>query len=476
MPPTHAPRPARHSGRQKLTLLILALLALVTVFVLPSLAPKVEIVDDPAEAASPPPGPAAVKPSTAAEQTRYRQDAQAVLAEIIAVRDRLTAQNVTAWGAAAFDQAVKQVEAGDEAYGYGGYEVALADYRTALELLATLETSGSERLAEALRDGAAAIEALNQPAAESASALASTIAADAAEVQALTQRVSVLAAISEEVEAGDAARARGELETARDAYQKALSLDPGHQRAAAALAAVRGEITDAQFRRHISRGLAALEQREFEAARAAFREAGAVRPGDPAVQQALQQVESQASMATVSTRLAEAGERETREDWQGAVERYRAILAEDASIVDARVRLVTAEVRAELDRRLEATIGDPLGLSSAQEFEAAKALLADARGVAQPGERLRRQIDTLDQLLAAANSPVEVVLESDNLTHVTVFRVADLGRFERTAIRLRPGRYVAAGTRSGFRDVRVEFTVTGQALDAPIVVRCEEPI
>ena len=123
-----------------------------------------------------------------------------------------------------------------------------------------------------------------------------------------------------------------------------------------------------------------------------------------------------------------------------------------------------------------AVIADPLGLASAQEFEAAKTLLADARGVAQPGEKLRRQVATLDQLLAAANSPVEVVLESDNLTHVTVFRVADLGRFERIAIRLRPGRYVAAGTRSGFRDVRVEFTVTGQALDAPIVVRCEEPI
>ena len=43
-------------------------------------------------------------------------------------------------------------------------------------------------------------------------------------------------------------------------------------------------------------------------------------------------------------------------------------------------------------------------------------------------------------------------------------------------MKLRPGKYVVAGTRSGYRDVRVEFTVTGEPLDKPIVVRCQEPI
>jgi hypothetical protein len=35
---------------------------------------------------------------------------------------------------------------------------------------------------------------------------------------------------------------------------------------------------------------------------------------------------------------------------------------------------------------------------------------------------------------------------------------------------------VAAGTRTGYRDVRVEFTITGEPLNQPIEVRCEEPI
>jgi hypothetical protein len=71
---------------------------------------------------------------------------------------------------------------------------------------------------------------------------------------------------------------------------------------------------------------------------------------------------------------------------------------------------------------------------------------------------------------------VDVVFRSDNETHVILFRVADLGRFEQKSVRLRPGKYVAAGTRSGYRDVRVEFTVTGEPMEGPVIVRCQEPV
>lgn len=470
-------RPARDSGKQKLALVVLAVVLLGTVFVLPSLVPEPQLTESQAEEEmARPSGAAAVKPSTAAEQTRYRQDAQSLLAEIIVRRDRLIAQNVAAWAGPGFEQAVKQVEAGDESYSYGKYKDSLSSYRKALELLTGLEESGREQLAAALHDGLAAVESLNQPVAQTASTLTGKIAPEDAEVQALVQRVAVLPEVAVQIGLGDEARERGELDPARSAYQRAVDLDPAHRRAADSLAAVRTGITEAEFRRHMSRGLAALESQDYEGARAAFRQAEAVRPGEAAVKQALQQLENQAGMKEVSSRLGEAAALESREAWQAAVDLYREILAEDASIVDARVRLVTAEVRAGLDSRLQAVIDDPLSISGPKEFDAAQTLLADARGIASPGAKLGRQIDTLASVLAAATSPVEVMFQSDNQTHVTLFRVADLGRFEHTAVTLRPGRYVAAGTRSGFRDVRVEFTVTGQPLAQPIVVRCEEAI
>jgi hypothetical protein len=102
--------------------------------------------------------------------------------------------------------------------------------------------------------------------------------------------------------------------------------------------------------------------------------------------------------------------------------------------------------------------------------------LQDAVGIPNPGPRLGGQIAELDSMLKIANSPVDVVFRSDNQTHVVLFRVAELGQFDQLSLKLRPGKYVVAGTRSGYRDVRVEFTVSGKPREQAIIVRCEEPI
>ena len=102
--------------------------------------------------------------------------------------------------------------------------------------------------------------------------------------------------------------------------------------------------------------------------------------------------------------------------------------------------------------------------------------MRDASGIATPGPLLSNQIKTLKQIIKASQTPVEVTLASDSNTNVTLFRVARLGSFERTSVSLKPGRYIAAGTRSGYRDVRIEFTLTDKGLDSPITISCNEAI
>ena len=82
----------------------------------------------------------------------------------------------------------------------------------------------------------------------------------------------------------------------------------------------------------------------------------------------------------------------------------------------------------------------------------------------------------LDRLLQVAAKPVPVQLESDNLTEVTVFKVGRLGAFSSRTLELRPGAYIAVGSRPGYRDVRRNFRVGPGAEEAPVVVRCEEAI
>ena len=66
-------------------------------------------------------------------------------------------------------------------------------------------------------------------------------------------------------------------------------------------------------------------------------------------------------------------------------------------------------------------------------------------------------------------------LRSDGATEVTVYKVARLGLFEERQLELRPGQYTAVGTRRGFRDVRVVFTVSPDNV-TPVFVACSETI
>ena len=468
--------PEERAGKQKLILLALLAVALATVFILPQVVTGPWIDDGADERPQADRSVTAVAPSTAAEKTRYRQQSQSVLAQIIDVRDRLLEQNVENWGQAEFEQAMKGVATGDEQYSYGDYADSLASYRQSLEQLNQLETQGRETLAEAVKAAAAAIEDLNVNVARRAVETAVQIAPQRTDVIDLQSRTATLPELQALLEQGDVARASGRLQEAQQAYRDAANLDPEHQRAAQSVTAIAREMVNSEFRGHMSRAFAALDRNDFDAARAAFDAAEKVSPGDPAIAQGRAQITSREAQQTVSRKMQVAESYERDEAWAEALQVYQELLQTDASLTAARARLVPTRVRAELDARFEAFFEDPVSLATRARYEAAQKTLTDARGIPNPGNKLKEQMAELELLMARSVTPVNVVFESDNMTQVTLFRIAELGSFEQTSMTLRPGRYIAAGTRKGYRDVRVEFTVTGEPLPGPIVVRCDEPI
>jgi tetratricopeptide (TPR) repeat protein len=473
---TKAPPPGQTTTR-KVTLIVLVAVALATVFVLPQFVSDPWVAGDP-EALPPVPeaSPSAVPPSTAAELKQYRQDSQGILAEIVSLRDRLQQSAVERWAQADFQQALAQIEIGDESYSYGNYRESLEQFKQARELLLKIELEGQQVLADAKAEAETAIESLNPNAASTAIGLAVAMAPEDPQVESLRQRADLLPRVAALVEVGDEAMERDHFEKAREAYQQAVGLDPAHQRANEALAAAQGEVTDSAFRAQMSRGFSAMERQDYDTARAAFRQAGRIQPGDPSVRKALEQVDNLESGDYVSTELERAASLESREQWREAVSIYETLLQRDPSLTDARVRLIPSQVRAELDERLAGYIAEPLKLSSQAEFQAAVTTLEDARGIASPGPHLAGQIVELENLVKRASTPVSVLFRSDHQTRVILYRVADLGQFDQKSVKLRPGKYIAAGSRSGYRDVLVEFTVTGDAPPEPIVVRCDEPI
>ena len=468
---------SKQKGMQKLAVALLLLLAAGVVFVLPSLVSEPWISGADQSQRQPTPPPTVVSPSTAAQKTQYRQDAQTVLAEIILRRDNLlNKQGVEQWGEFEFKQAQKAVEQGDKEYSFGDYSDAIKNYQRALDGLLALKAKGESLLEQSIGDARLAIENSVLSTAISATQLATAIAPENREVMHLSQRAESLPAVIKAMERGQQLIALGRLDQAKQAFTEAVTADPEHKKAAAALASSEQEITEQRFRSYMSAGFSALDKNQFTAATQSFHRAGTIYSGHSSVAQALAQVETRRSQLWVSSNVAKASELEAQEKWQQATEVYQQLLATDSSLTDIRVKQIPARVRADLDQRIEKVLRDPLALSASSQFRRGQKVLEDATGIPNPGPRLKQQIAEMQRVLKASQTPVEVVLTSDSNTYVTLFRVAKLGVFDKTAVSLKPGRYIVAGTRIGFRDVRIEFTVTGEQFDQPIAISCSEAI
>ena len=127
-------------------------------------------------------------------------------------------------------------------------------------------------------------------------------------------------------------------------------------------------------------------------------------------------------------------------------------------------------------RRLKEALAKPERLSNDRVYRDTRALYQQALNLDSKGPVLREQLARLDVLLEKAIIPVPVLLQSDEQTDVTVYKVAHLGTFRRHQLTLKPGVYAAVGVRQGYRDVRKEFTVDHDRQSTVVEIACTEPI
>jgi len=223
-------------------------------------------------------------------------------------------------------------------------------------------------------------------------------------------------------------------------------------------------------------GYAAMAQGDYSRARSAFEAAARVRPGDANARAALDQLGAEERLQKVVAIQDRARSLEAQEQWAAAAEEYSAALAIDETLTGARKGLERSRARAELHGRLETEIGRAERFNDDKIWRAANAVLTRARGIESPGPVLSRQAAELARLLEIAATPVPVQFQSDNLTDVVIYKVGRLGTFSTRTLDLRPGIYVAVGSRDGYRDVRRDFRVAADGATPPVVLRCEEPI
>jgi len=480
VPPARPPgRLLRRVSIGLLSLLLVVLVAVVAV--LPGLVAERE-AERQAEAkrSAPVPAPApapAPPPEDAQRLARDKRDAENKLGIVLRVQTELEAEGVVVWGGEDYAAALDTLAAGDVELQAGRFAAAAGHYVSVAAQLDALRASMPARLAAALEDAQAALAANDGPRARDGFAVALAIESHNTQAQQGMLRARVLEDVIALIGAGSELEARDELDAARDKYASALGLDPRSRPARAAHEAVAEKIRDRDFQAAMSVALTALEANDFAAARAALGRADAIRPGMPEVADTRLRLQLAVQRARIDSHRRAARALERDERWLQASERYAAVLAIDATAAFARAGRERSLAKARIHNELDAYLGAPGRLRAAGPRDKARRLLVaagDPDGKVEP--KLAAKVAQLGKIIENAETPMSVRLLSDNRTDVAVYKVGRFGRFSSRELQLLPGNYVAVGTRAGYRDVRVEFTLTPGQEPADVTVLCQEKI
>jgi len=269
---------------------------------------------------------------------------------------------------------------------------------------------------------------------------------------------------------------RHETEASTRAARRALELEPNSEIARGVIRRAALAAENASYRELVTRGLAALEARQYQLAFEAFSAAAERRPSAPEVVDGLTRARAGLKQETVSRHLALASDAEDAENWALAVGEYRSALALEPGLAAARSGEARSSERLELTRKIEFHLANPDRLATTEVLEEATDLVAITKAVIPRGPRLSDLVDRLDRLVIQSSISVPVNFESDGLTDVAVFRVGEFGTFDRHTVELRPGTYTVIGRRKGYRDVRLVIKVGPEQTPPPVKVICTEAI
>lgn len=475
-----------------LALAVLVLLALAVVFVLPRVVQQYELplvqrtVPAPATAVDPTPLPSspAISPFEEAQLARQRREAQDILAELLRRQTDLDAYEVTEWAAEPYETAIAAARRGDTHYRAGEFQQAAEAYREADALLADIQEGRMPLFERLMEEGEQALAASDADNALARFSLASIVDPTSYAADQGVRRARVLEEVEALLSDARSLQQNMQLELAGERIAQALQLDPEHPGAASLRADNEQRKQGRAFAEVMSQGFERLQRGEPEAAIAAFERALQMRPGSTEATTAIAQTREQLTLDAIAEIRERSAVEEADERWADATETYREALALDPNLVFAQQGLDYAERRQQLDELLELNLQNPVRLSDqaahaeAQEvFRIASNLARDLeREEGRVGPRLASQLERTEEWLNHMQTPVPLTLISDNQTQVTIYQVGRLGMFNETSVELRPGRYVAVGSRPGYRDVREEFVVGFDSGQESVTIRCHEPV
>ncbi len=416
-------------------------------------------------------------PGAAEENQALREQFMQQLARYESeVEAQIAAIRLHIWNEEQHAKLVRLKERAVEYFAAGEYLLGSENLRQAEETAAAAAQQYASQQDLARRTAHEAFANNRIAAAEKAIEQALRINPNDAEMQALRQRVGVLPQVLNLLRQADAAQKENRPAKEAAALRQALSLDAARTALETRLKKVQARLHQQQFsdairatQRALEAGRLADAAQYLSQAKSIFSTHEAIQPLQARIQQARQEKEF--------ARTISLGEQaKQRDDWPAA-ERYfrraRQLKADEKIAVENHN---AAQEVIDATRTISRYLADEHRLSDAKIAALAAAYLRESESFTALSPKLRNIHGDLKRRVLLHTSEVDVIVVSDNKTHITVRGEGQVGKTLRHTIRLRPGRYIFEGSRTGYKSKLVNLEIKVGASFVEVAVACDEKL
>jgi hypothetical protein len=388
-----------------------------------------------------------------------KRKAEIELAAFLKLKKALEEKGASEWGGDKYEEMINLSREADTLLMDNASLAAAEKYSQARKKAAELADNAEAVFQKLIKEGQKALENGEGDIARKKFHTALKVEPSNTAAQRYLERAEKIDTVNRLIESGENHEKNNRLAFAHTDYQEALKLDSESQKAQKALNRVKEQIVGEQFQKLMSEGLTAYHNGNYHSARTKLLKAKLFRPDSREVKNALLQVDSAIRLDKIEKLHQKAITAEQTEGWEQALKSYLAVLKIDPNISFAVQGKKRSLQHIRIAKRMMFFLEKPGVMESDRQLENAILLIKEAEKLEQKGPQFNARLNALKTVVDLARTPVKVMIESDNLTEIAVYKVGKLGKFTARELSLRPGTYTVVGSRNGYQDVRLKITV-----------------
>lgn len=404
---------------------------------------------------------------------RFKETLDEYLREVEPV---IHSQAFARWNAVAQREMAVMKEAALQAFGKGNHAEAVFRLEALLEKARDALRQREAAFTTALSAADASLGQDNYDDASLHIAEALRIKPESPDALRLHAKIEKLPEVLVHLEAARIARLENNPQAELQSLEEVIRRDPARSAPRNRMAALRTTIQEDRYRRHIARGLAALEKSALGTAQVQLSKARQLFPNRTETALLAGQVLELDQALQVERLLNRASSAVQADDWASALDAYRQVEAIRPGNAPAVQGRQTAERLLALLSAVKTHLGAPDRLSSPNVAAQAQELIAQSREAGRLSPHLTARASELQQALERYSRQVPVRIVSDGKTKISVRGVGRVGAVVSKLIHLKPGAYKFEGSRSGYKSEIVQVRVPPDAFDVQVEIVCDEPI